>query len=1358
MMLLDRFVAADREEAMARVFISHASRDRELADELHGWLIQEGHEVFLDHHPDQGITVGEAWEQRLYERLRWADAMICVVTSAYLASPWCAAEVGIARSQGSRLLPLLAERGVEYPLLEWSQYADLVSDPVAARAALAAALRRVDVVGGWGWPDGRSPFPGLRSFDVDQHRVFFGRAAEVQTLAGLLRSPAERAGGGVLLVVGPSGCGKSSLVRAGLVPVMAAEPGWWTLSPFLPGADPVAALGRELAAAARQVGLGWTLAQVRERLGDGRLGEVADELLLAVPGGSRRRRLLVVVDQFEELLTQAAPAARAHFAELLRPALDNPIQVVATLRPEFLAQLLASSELAGLPTRVFTLRPLRRDALATVIKGPARLAGIGVDDELVDRLVGDTDTGEALPLLAFALEQLSDGVGRGGQLSAARYEQLGGVQGALVRQADAALADACAASGRSADEAIGGLLRLVTVDEHGRPTRWRVDRDELSGPALSELDPFIARRLLSTDTDNGTVVVGVTHEAFLSAWPPLAAAITAAVSALRMRGAVEQAAAEWNANGRPTTRLWERGQLAAAVNDTGARIQQASRSGDLPPAGTRSWRERLSGWLPGGHRVLVTDKVELSQQARTFLHTSIRVDRRRRRRATTILSVLLVFALVSAGVAIQQQSFAQQQAARRQEEARRAEDAAALATSRQLAAAATSSVQTRLDRSMLLSLEAIRARDTPEARSALLTGLEHSPQITSFLHSDLGATNAVTFSPDGKLLASATSGRAVILWDVAMRRRRAVLMGSRDELTSVAFSPDGHTLASGSTDNTIIVWDVASGRRRAVLAGHRDAVLSVAFRLDGKTLASGSADKTVMLWDVASRRRLDVLAGHRMAVSSVAFSPRGDILASGSYDATVAIWDVATGRRRAVLAGHRYEVSSVAFSPDGHTLASGSADNTAVLWDIASRRRRGEPLTGHSAFVTAVAFSPDGKTLVSGGADKRLIVWRLGTRPPTRERLIGHEARVTGVDFGANGDTMASSSDDGTVVLWNLRRSTRLAEPLVGHRDRVRGLAFSPDGKLLASGSADKTVILWDVANRRRMHQLARHTDRVRTVAFSPDGKLLASGSDDKTVILWDVATQRPIGQPMREHRDGVESLAFSPNGRLLASGSLDGRLIIWDLASNRPLGTPLAAHKASITAVTFSPDGNLIASTAYDQQVLLWDTVTRRQVGKPLMVPDAGTSLAFSPDGRTLAAGAVGSTVLLWDVATRRLLGEPLAGHSDAVASVSFSPDGRVLASGGSDARMILWDVASRRPLGKPLSVASTGRLTSVAFSPAGSILASGGLGGTVVLWDTDIVSWQTRACGLANRSLTREEWDRFVGRERPYARSCPS
>ncbi|HEX2290927.1 MAG TPA: toll/interleukin-1 receptor domain-containing protein [Pseudonocardiaceae bacterium] len=178
---------------MARVFVSHASEDRECAGQLHQWLVREGHEVFLDQDLRDGIPVGGEWDKLLHERLRWADAVVCVVTSASVVSPWCAAEVGIAVSRGSRVLPVRAEPGVDHPLLRSAQYADLNQDPTRARAALVEELRRVDAVGGLGWPDDRSPFPGLRPFDVEDHRVFFGRSGEVEQLAGLLRSPAERA-------------------------------------------------------------------------------------------------------------------------------------------------------------------------------------------------------------------------------------------------------------------------------------------------------------------------------------------------------------------------------------------------------------------------------------------------------------------------------------------------------------------------------------------------------------------------------------------------------------------------------------------------------------------------------------------------------------------------------------------------------------------------------------------------------------------------------------------------------------------------------------------------------------------------------------------------------------------------------------------------------------------------------------------------------------------------------------------------------------------------------------------------------------------------------------------------------------
>jgi len=227
---------------MARVFISYTGKDVELAEEVHGWLVEDGHEAFRDHHLTDGIVVGDEWDERLHERLRWADALVCLVSAAYIRSTWCTAELATARSRGCRLIPVLTEPGIQHPFLPTVQHAALYENAGSARVLVNEALRRLDAAGGSSLPDGQSPYPGLRAFGVEQHRSFFGRSTEANALAELLRSPAQQADPAVLMVVGPSGCGKSSLVRAGLLPRMVEEPGWWCLAPLTPGVDPVGSL------------------------------------------------------------------------------------------------------------------------------------------------------------------------------------------------------------------------------------------------------------------------------------------------------------------------------------------------------------------------------------------------------------------------------------------------------------------------------------------------------------------------------------------------------------------------------------------------------------------------------------------------------------------------------------------------------------------------------------------------------------------------------------------------------------------------------------------------------------------------------------------------------------------------------------------------------------------------------------------------------------------------------------------------------------------------------------------------------------------------------------------------------------
>jgi WD40 repeat protein/ABC-type dipeptide/oligopeptide/nickel transport system ATPase subunit len=569
---------------------------------------------------------------------------------------------------------------------------------------------------------------------------------------------------------------------------------------------------------------------------------------------------------------------------------------------------------------------------------------------------------------------------------------------------------------------------------------------------------------------------------------------------------------------------------------------------------------------------------------------------------------------------------------------------------------------------------------------------------------------SITFSPDGKIIASGSDDKTIKLWNLS-GKELCILKGHIYGVKSIAFSPDGKTIASGSYDKTIKLWNLA-GKELCTLKGHSYGVKSIAFSPDGKTIASGSYDKTIKLWNLTGKN-LCTLKGHSNRVMSIAFSPDGKIIASGSDDKTIKLWNL-SGKELCTLKGHSYGVKSIAFSPDGKIIASGSYDNTIKLWNLDGKELN--TLMGHRYGVLSVAFSPDGKTIASGSYDKMIKLWSIDGKE--LQTIVGHSNWVLSVTFSPDGKMLSSGSSDNTIKLWNLNDDKKL-RMFKGHINWVRSVAFSLNGQSIISGSDDNTIKLWNLDGKERF-TLTGHRNGIRSVAFSPDGKTIASGSSDNTIKLWNLDGKEIC--TLTGHRNGIRSVAFSPDGKTIASGSYDNTIKLWNL-NGKQLCT-FTGHSNWILSVAFSPDGKTIASGSDDNTIKLWNLN-----GQELITYEGHSngirSVVFSPDGKTIASGSYDNTIKLWNLNGQELV--TLSGHSNGIRTVAFSPNGKIIASGSSDNTIKLWNLN-----GKEIGMLTghSNAVLSIAFSPDGKTIASGSSDNTIILWDIDYDRAISEAC----------------------------
>ncbi len=597
----------------------------------------------------------------------------------------------------------------------------------------------------------------------------------------------------------------------------------------------------------------------------------------------------------------------------------------------------------------------------------------------------------------------------------------------------------------------------------------------------------------------------------------------------------------------------------------------------------------------------------------------------------------------------------------------------------------------------------IRMWDVSSGRELipLDAGAQSSDTSDSILN--LGMTNTLAFSNDNRQCALA-SGKTVRLFDPAAGRSLATISGHNGEIVAVSFSADGKLLATISVDSTIKIWDVSAaaptGRVELArtLSGMAMPVDSAAFDADGRALAVSGAN-TVNVWELntgAALRTITIPAISRSADDLTepprsVFSAGGRLFAAQSGANEIKLWETRTGREVKsfpLSQGKKFVGGDV--SPDGKwvALAERQSDSKSISGAAnpvanPSRGPAGGPATstqpnapqsapGFPQFPPAMIPStpPDSTTDSTGDPKKDEKARKKAAKEQEKEmRKRQREMVEQMMGRGKKDKKGQPQTQIGGMDLSQLQKMQEQAQKAAESGDigkmmevvsQITGNIGSGIPGVGAMSTPGVNIRLWDLKAASEPRSLPGQTKSIigsntSAFTFNHDGSLLASATGGYSIKINEVASGRELLTLPLSRSLWVDSLAWSADGRLLASSQIETRAGV------------------NLTSV----DTDTSFTGLFNHSIKLWDTATGGELRTMTGHTGNVRATAFSPDGKLLASGGDDAVVKLWDTATGREI-MSLNDHSLGVKALTFSADGKLLVSGGDDGSARLWEVKS--------------------------------------------------------------------------------
>ncbi|MGF1672897.1 MAG: discoidin domain-containing protein [Rivularia sp. (in: cyanobacteria)] len=1178
-----------------------------------------------------------------------------------------------------------------------------------------------------------SPYQGLSAFSESDQDFFFGRDDFIRDLVKAVNHQA------LVPVIGASGSGKSSVVFAGLLPQLRNISHVEILS-FRPGKNPFDALAVALSdycqclattSPVKMHNLSLSRKGLENRFKQLELGidlhndqKEFGKLIDSIVNCLSSQRFVLIADQFEELYTLAPEEYRQPFLDTLLYAVKFAprFTLVLTLRADFYGHALSYRPFSDAlqSAGIHNLAPMNSQELYAAIEKPAHKMKVELESGLTAKLIDDLGKKPGrLPLLEFTLSLLWDKHEQW-YLTHQAYQEIGGLEKALAKYADSVL-DSLSIAQKEQTERI--FIQLISPGKDTEDTKRVATSTEVGASNWNLVKLLADKRLVITgwDKSNQHKTVEIIHEALIREWGTLRLWIEINREFRIWQERLKADVREWESKNYDSEALLQGTQLAIALDwykqrrDELTCIEQnfISASVSRRDKQRRQQKRRRQLTISGliGGLILVSTFAFISEIRRIDGEIS-NISRNSQALFVSNQEFEALIESIGAGKKLKQSFgvsddtqmqviFALQQAIYGVKERNRLQSG--------------QSVSFSPDGKILASVN----------REAFKLWNLDGREIQNI--SNIGGADKVFFAPEGNILALLKDGflRLVNL-DGSVSQ---ILNEDGDFFNHVSFSSQGKMLASFNSMGIIKIWSL-DGRLLKQIKNPESNITSISISTNGQMIASASIkdDKNIIkIWSIDGSLIGTIINedGSINQIQSISFSPDGKTIASLSMG-TVKLWEINgknidTFKPSAVTSGAE---NSVIFSPNGEWLAVTSGTNSVNLWKIKSKEFI--TLEGHGNTVVSKSFSPDSQILASADINGKIKLWHIeGRKSETVEAY--------NPAFSQDGKIMAaiSNKDDKTVQLFRVDGSS--INNFRSHQDVdiITGVSISPDGKTLAYANINGTITKINIQNGRLIETL-NNENQVLSLTFSPDSKLLISNSNDHTVKLWNTNEKLPL-KIIRGYNGELGNVTFSPDGKMFALIADNGNNELVQIWKNNGtlLNTLSAAKNQKIFQVTFSPDGKKLILLNKDSQSNHILNFYNLDGNLFTNFPGCRSPLerdSFSPDGNTIAFACQDNTVKLWNFRNRKL--QTFKGHNTMARSISFSPDGRKIASIDAQIRDIPGTVKIWSRSGKELQTFKSKNINHLGFNPNGKFIVFKNFDHTVTWQSLDLDELMLKGC----------------------------